>query len=48
MINEKIKNLIEDLNSGKKLSLDDFEYILTNYSKEDFSFIKDTASKIAI
>ena len=48
MINEKIKNLIEDLNSGKKLSLDGFEYILTNYSKEDFSYIKDTASKIAI
>lgn len=48
MTNEKIKNLIENLKLGKKLSLQDFTYILKNYSKEDFDYIKDTAQRIAI
>ena len=48
MTNEKINNLIEDLKQGKKLSLQDFTYILENYNKEDFDYIKDAAQKIAI
>ena len=47
-MNEKIKNLIEKLNNKSKLSIDDYQYILENYTKEDFDYIKDIASKIAI
>ena len=48
MVNDKFKNLIEDLKQGKKLSLHDFTYILENYSKDDFDYIKDISQKIAI
>ena len=47
-MNEKIKNLIEKLKNKNKLSVDDFQYVLENYTKEDFDYIKDIASKIAI
>ena len=40
MINEKIKKLIESLEQGNKLTLQDFTYILENYNKEDFDYIK--------
>ncbi len=48
MINEKIKKIVFDVLLNKKLTVDDFEYILTNYNEDDFEFIKSSASKIAI
>ena len=47
-MNENIKNLIEKLNNKNKLSIDDYQYILENYTKEDFDYIKDIASNKAL
>ena len=47
-MNTQVKNLIDDLNSGKKLSKENYEYILSNYDKEDFEYIKNLAQSIAI
>ena len=47
-MNTQVKNLIDDLNSGKKLSKENYEYILSNYDKEDFEYIKNLAKDIAI
>ena len=46
-MNTQIKNLIDDLNSGKKLSKENYEHILSNYDKEDFEYIKNLAKDIA-
>ena len=48
IMNIKIKNLIDSLKQGNKISLQDFTYILKNYNKEDFDYIKDIAQKLAI
>ena len=47
MVNEKIKNLIEKLERERKLTVDEFTYILENVTDDDREFIRDKAQTIA-
>ena len=47
MINEKIKELIDKLNNKKLLSVDEFEYILSNFTQEDYEYSRQISQSIA-
>lgn len=47
MINEKIKKLIEKLESEHKLSVDEFTYILENATDDDREYIRSVAQEIS-
>lgn len=41
-----VRNLIEKLNKNKSLSLEEYKFILDNYTKDDIDFARETATKI--
>lgn len=47
MVNEKIKNLIDKLNTEKILSVDEFEYILNNSTNDDYEYSRQISQNIA-